>query len=155
MTLAHAEPPKPAKPTKPTIKIWYGWEMLPVDLAASGVILAGVATRNDRLAWAGGAVWAINGPTVHVLNGRVDRAGLSVGLRVVTPLLLGGIVLQLGGCSDSYHSGGCRTALLGGLLGGAAAAMIIDHYQALDTVPVVPTVGFGSGGMTYGIAGRF
>lgn len=94
-------------------------------------------------------VYALGGPTVHVIEGRFGRAVASFGLRVGLPLGLGAL---------GYASGN-PDILTWSVIGGVGGALVIDWFVLArpsppEVSPGVVLVPFASGG-GLGFAGSF
>lgn len=92
--LVLAPPGPPPAPPARTKEEWYGWKLLIVDGAVitSGV---GLAVADAPAAGAITAVsgYVLGGPIVHWAHGQVGRGFVSLGGRIVIPLLTGATVL--------------------------------------------------------------
>jgi hypothetical protein len=123
---------------------WYGWQMLTLDAAATGVLLLGASfatsgpprldgSPNPRpLVFAGASVgiFALGGPVVHFAHGDVWQGFASLGLRVALPLAgyaLGSLVGGRGGTLDSAFG-----AMIGGVAASAADASLLGWQRWVD-----------------------
>ena len=118
---------------------WYGWQIIPIDATALGVIAVELALGEDAVPALGlialGA-YAVGGPIVHLVHDRPMAALGSFGLRVGMPAV--GALLGSAGenCKDDKCTGGWPT-VLGGLVG-ALTAMSLD-VTLLAHVPISMT----------------
>lgn len=137
-------PPSPSSdaasaPTSPAAQrsesYWYGWQTLSSDGASLAVVTLGAVTGASVVTWAGVGGVVLGAPIVHVANGRGGMGALSLTLRVVLPLVVGGIgYAAAGSCHEDPNShalfGDCflhgyAEAAVGGLIG-LGSAMILD-----------------------------
>jgi hypothetical protein len=133
-----AAPPPVASAPRPWV--WYGWQVLIADALAAGVgaIAAPENAHGDAgvigLAAAG---YIAGGGVVHLVHGRYLAAGLSLGVRLLLPVV--GALVGSGIASTSCHSGDtspdgypedpCWAPLGGGLVGfvsGMVTASVVD-----------------------------
>lgn len=180
-------PPRPPGIAPPNVSIhpsperasrWYGWQMLPIDAGAATVIVLGVQ-RDQPAMIVGGAALAGLGPAlVHLANGESTHALGSLGLRLGTPVVLGGVLAGFGGLLGAIiPCVGCEStknlakdiALVfgaGGLVTGAVLGPFADDafLSWKETEPeasgavqdLVPVAGIApDGNPTFGFAGRF
>ncbi len=74
---------------------WYGWQTLIADTADIGLLLVALKTSDSSSTGAAVALGAVGfivpAPAIHLAHGQGARAGISFGLRLGLPLLLGGI----------------------------------------------------------------
>ncbi len=118
---------------------WYGWQTLIADGVA--IVITPVAPA------AGAALYLTGGPTVHVMNWNITRAGASLGIRAGLPLgaglvgALGGAVL--GAANGSHESSVALSSAAFGVVGagvGAICAVVVDSAViAKERVPAEPT----------------
>jgi hypothetical protein len=151
----------------PTEKRWYGWQTLLVDGASVLTIPFGIGIVG----------YFVGGPIVHLAHGHVGKAFGDLGLRVATPLVVGGVMLAAldsGGDTRGTDGAPPSAALIFvglDLLVSAGVASVVDAaalaWEQRPVKPaqpaptlVVPTVsmrGEQNGGTrtTVGLAGRF
>jgi hypothetical protein len=116
--------------------VWYGWELLVTDAsiaAASGLAFA-LSPRTG--AWAGGAAgvgYAVDGPIIHAVHRRYLAAGLSLGMRLLFPVVGAALGAASAPCSpppnDYYPPDPCWAPYSGaavGFISGMAIAWIAD-----------------------------
>jgi hypothetical protein len=138
---------------------WYGWEILLVDAAALGVMIAAGRADSDAVAWVGFGAYAAGGPLLHAIHGNGGRAATSGVLRVGLPLTLG--LLASAACDgDGEEFLGCLGPVGGAMLGGAAIALIVDYailaYEPARPPPVrVAVTPRPEGGLGFALAGSF
>jgi hypothetical protein len=136
---------------------WYGWQIIPIDAAALGVIAVALALGEDAVpapAVIALGAYAVGGPIVHLVHGRPLIALGSFGLRVGMPAV-GALVGSAGeNCKDDKCTGGWPTAV-GGLVG-AITAMSLDA-ALLAHVPISMSVAVSSSRESIGcfVSGRF
>jgi hypothetical protein len=86
---------------------WYGWQTLLVDAASLTVGAGGHALGVDgeflstATATAGVAGYVLAAPTIHWLHGQRERAGWSLGLRLVLPMAAVGVAAIVGASAHS------------------------------------------------------
>jgi hypothetical protein len=121
---------------------WYGWQILAVDGATlttfvgAAVALeraeqqapATFSTTNRVLAWLAFTHYAVDGFAMHAVHGRWVIAEVSVGLRVLLPLI--GVFVGRGVGNQSFDSDGVVVGVLGGML----AAVALD-FTVLSVEP--------------------
>lgn len=89
---------------------WYGWQILIADAAA--IALGGVT----QSPW-GWVVGYLGGPlAVHLANGNSAGAGLSIGMRFVSPFVGAGLGFALGGGDDDLVGLFAVSGLLTGII---------------------------------------
>jgi hypothetical protein len=113
---------------------WYGDHVLIADGVGWGLIGAAVGTRTWQLAAAGAVTLTLGAPVVHLaIHENLGRAGISLGLRVVGPIL----GLAVGGKSDRNADGErVGNAIVVGLAIGWILASIVDvAFVAREAVP--------------------
>ena len=81
---------------------WYGWQILISDVAAATMLGKGsnsstVGTGKHLVFYGGLGLWALGGPTIHVVHQRVPSALISFAMRVVPPLVALALAPGLGG----------------------------------------------------------
>ncbi len=113
-------------------KIWYSWQIMLADasVVAIGVGAGRLSETNQTaaigLGATGTAVYVFGGPVIHLLQGQPGKAGISLGLRILCPLGLGGTFALL-------YSNNPWGSAAGGLVGagvGVAGAAIADWIMA-------------------------
>lgn len=161
----------PAPPERITIN--YRSHVLLADgLSVAAIALGGIAENETLL---GVGFWGYLGgaPIVHLAHGRGGTAVSSLALRVGLPLAAGYLGYQLGPtdvvCAATVdpeypgHAHGCEggsfRGLLVGMLGGAAAAIVIDARHLAKYEKTVTTWSAGitrtNGGAMLGIGRAF
>lgn len=156
-----AIPELPAAPAEPRRETWYGAQILLVDAAAVGLLVASVTVGSGRpglgegLAVASAGTYLLGGPIVHLAHGRADVAAGSLGLRVAVPILtaVAGMAIEQHSCSPGLLWCGAAGLVLGGAVG-AVGAVAIDS-AALAWAPrthlvAAPMVGGGRLGVNLG-----
>src|SRR5258705_13924734 len=103
---------------------WYGHHVLIADGVGWGLIGGAFATRTWQLGAAGLVTITLGGPVVHLsVHENLGRAGISLGLRTVLPIL--GLVA--GGSGDRNADHECvGNGIAIGLAAGYVIAQIID-----------------------------
>jgi len=104
----------------------YTWQLLALDGVAAALITVGLLEDNLALAWAGGGVYVVAGPTIHLGHGRYGPAQNSLLVRLIAPGIAG---LVGGALAGGGGEPGDRTLLEKagpGLLVGALLAMVVD-----------------------------
>lgn len=81
---------------------WYGWQVLAVDGAATGLFITAAASRSRPVFTSGIFVYALSAPAVHAFHARPWPAVGSLALRVVVPGLLGLIGYATVSCRSDY-----------------------------------------------------
>jgi hypothetical protein len=136
--LSLAQPP-PAVESQPK-ESWYGAPMLAVDAAGVALGAYGFARqiddpdRKNSLAtnmFAGAYVFGfIGGPVVHFVNGQVRKGFLSLGMRLLAPLMVGPPLGIVGYCAAAAATRGCvDTGVQWGALGGTLAVALFDSLS--------------------------
>jgi hypothetical protein len=83
----------------------YHLQILATDVVAAGAFFGGDALENkagatgDVLLVGGGVMYALGGPVVHVAYGNYGRAAISLGLRVLLPVLGANIGVAFSSCN--------------------------------------------------------
>lgn len=98
-------------------------QVIVTDVVGDTLMIAGLASDSDKIALAGLTVYLLGPPAIHGYHGRWTQLGVSLGLRVVGPLAIGGI-----GCailSDGDKSGDSDKGILGGIDWGCLAGWVI------------------------------
>jgi len=86
---------------------WYGWQTLIADTADIALLLVALKTSDSSSTGAAVALGAVGfivpAPAIHLAHGQSVRAGISFGLRLGLPLLLGGVgmITGQGSCGGS------------------------------------------------------
>jgi hypothetical protein len=104
---------------------WYGDHVLIADGIGWGLVGGAFATRTWQLGATGLVTMTLGGPVVHLsVHENLGRAGISVGLRTVLPIL--GLVAGSAGDhnNDDHESVGNGIAI--GLAAGYVIAQLID-----------------------------
>jgi hypothetical protein len=134
---------------------WYGWQILAADATValgSAVILSN--TEDDDVGASvllGGL--ALSAPVVHALNGHLERAPTSLGIRVGAPLLTAWVFAH---DEEGWDRIG---AAAGGFIVGGVVAEAIDLFRATaelaDEAPVQPMLKVSPEIAVVGATGRF
>ncbi|MCL4225503.1 MAG: hypothetical protein KJZ91_13660 [Myxococcales bacterium] len=149
-------------PAEETIQKGYGGQILLTDLAGLAIISAGGGTDQDWLATAGLLTMAFGPAAVHLAHDRPQAALASALMR--PGLTMTGVFV--GASMASCHSGewfcGLGEAMLGGLIGYGAAAVIDAAYLARERRIVrgparawAPQVAASPAGVRLGVGGTF
>ena len=127
-----------------TVRQWYGYQTLGADALSTSLLFMGAASLDicispygaptdchnevaHSLILAGFAGYTLGGPIIHVAHGRWDKAGYSLGLRVVP-------VAAAIGMGNMFGAGDGAPVLVGGA---ALTAMVLDSaLLAYETVAV-------------------
>lgn len=158
-------------PYGPTVRLedrWYGWQIIPLDaLAITGFVL-GLVYDEPVLVGVSTGLFGLGSPLVHLANGELYDAGLSLGARAIVPaaafggIWLGHEVLDEVGCRPERArciGGRPRTTALIGAITAAAVAPVLDHLElAWKTEEVElgpPVVLVDPRGARIGVFGRF
>jgi hypothetical protein len=122
-------PPPPAVVVPP---VWYGWQILLVDIASDVAFVEAIRLGNGAtapLAGLGVAGYFAGGPIIHAAHGQSGNVGRSVAIRLLVPL--GGFALgAVVGTAACGGGGDCGLAaavfgILGGM-GGMLVAQLVD-----------------------------
>lgn len=149
-------------PAEETVQKGYGGQILLTDLAGLAIISAGGGTDQDWLATAGLLTMAFGPAAVHLAHDRPQAALASALMR--PGLTMTGVFV--GASMASCHSGewfcGLGEAMLGGLVGYGAAAVIDAAYLARERRVVrgparawAPQVAASPAGVRLGVGGTF
>lgn len=97
----------------PPAEVWYGWQPLISDGAATASWLTAVATKEGSgvLVIVGATAYLLGGAIVHWAHGSVGKGFASLGLRFVVPVVTG--LAFLAAC---LHCSDSQAALTGGIL---------------------------------------
>jgi hypothetical protein len=190
-----AETTESTKTPAPSTTRWYGWQTLLADASAVGALAIGGITDDraaaDALVASSAVLYLAAAPAVHLGHHRGGIAGVDLAVRVSAPLIGGGIGLAVGALTvpdapcvpreNSPEELGCAaatpllisvhlvTAMLWGMVGGAASASAIDSLllarEKVEKVTVTPAPRLSSawkptlrridGGAAVGVAGEF
>jgi len=142
---------------------WYGWQVLPIDVAAIALIASGASKGFDdrglHAALLGFGMFELGGPIVHIAHDNWAAAGGSLMLRLTLPVL-GAAIASDAACRPSDAFCGARA----GAWLGAGAAIAIDaaalgreqvRPDAAASFQVAPVVTAEAHGATLGAAGTF
>jgi hypothetical protein len=173
---ARAEGPGPAAnvpvvplAAAPPERVWYGWQVLIVDLAALGAAIAADETDSVRLGGAAVLAYGVVSPLMHSRRSGWRSLG-SLALRVGLPLagMLATFDMSCGGNHSDPGDGSCSDGSEGALLGVAAAVILDDLFAFTDVKPaplpasppatrasLTPTLTFNRGTPGLGLAGTF
>jgi hypothetical protein len=124
---------------------WYGAQTLLADALSGSLLAIGAATAKEPIAYVGLASYLVTPAVIHGFHEHKLRIGLSLGMRVLFPIMGGLLGYGLAGCDQSRHDGDDSPDWCGfvpGMVGigmGALAASIVDASIAWDTpTPVQP-----------------
>jgi hypothetical protein len=123
----------------PANERWYGYQTLIPDGISIIAFLGSITSGIEEIGYIAAGTYALTGPIVHGAHGHWDRAGLSLGMRVLLPpaLTYGGA--YLGGSTDSRTWDGL---VLGVLIGGTIGILtppIIDATIGKDRIATPQT----------------
>ncbi len=126
---------------EPELVVWYGWQVILVDLAAmTGVVLAGV--RDDSRWLPPSLALAAVGPAgLHFLHGRPASAGRSVAFRlgaVCGGAFAGGLIGLLVPVRGAMFSS-ASAALYGGAIGAGLGYLGAASLDATELSPLRPS----------------
>lgn len=164
LTLAIPSAARP--PTEAPARTWYGWQTLTSDGAALALGLSGIPAESFVPPVLGAVGYVVGAPMIHAAHGHPIRALVSVGLRLVLTVGLGGLTYlalkpdgptESSGVVDPDHLQAGGTGFLVGALGGIAA-IVVDAATAFEEPPKrQASVGISRvpGGTTLGLSGRF
>jgi hypothetical protein len=110
-----------------TTRSWYGTVPAIVDVAAGGVMIAGLSRDEDPgfIFLGAASASAIAAPLVHLRNGENRKALTSFGLRAGLPALTVGLAFAAGAWSPCHSERGCDNDIyVYGMVGWAVAAFI-------------------------------
>lgn len=156
----------------PRERRFYGWQLIPVDLAS--VALMALGSGNARNAGVG--VYLASGLLIHTWNGNSDHGARSFVTRSGLPVLgwaVGGVLGGLGGGSECLEEE-CENdwpgldlfneeTAAGGVVAGVALALAIDWIQlswkdasaSTERSSLAPQVTVGEQGLSLRVLGRF
>jgi len=121
-------------PVEPSVRD-YHLQILATDVGAAGAFLGGNALENkagatgDVLMVAGGVTYALGGPVVHLTHGNYGRAAISLGLRVLLPIVGANIGVAFSSCDNHQTFANLCSVdgMAAGFLVGAATAAAADN----------------------------
>jgi len=121
-------------PVDPSVRD-YHLQILATDVGAAGAFIGGNALENkagatgDVLMVAGGVTYALGGPVVHVAHRNYGRAAISLGLRVLLPIVGANIGVAFSSCDkhETFANLCSVNDMAAGFLVGAAAAAAADN----------------------------
>ena len=120
---------------------WYGWQTLAIDAAAITLVFGALALQEDDasplIGVLGAATYGIGAPVVHVVHRNYGRALGSLGMRVLAPIAIGLIGVQLEDCSGDELFCGAAGLVIGGLIG-ISGAMAVDSAALAYETPRAP-----------------
>jgi hypothetical protein len=112
------------------------------DAAAITLVFGALALQEEDAApfigVLGAATYGIGAPVVHAVHGNYGRALGSLGLRVIAPIAIGLIGMQLEDCSDDAFLCGAAGLVIGGLVG-VSGAIAVDAAALAYTTPSAPS----------------
>src|SRR5947208_12597579 len=131
--VAHADDSTVDAPAQPS----YRMQLVASDTVAAAAFLGGDAlesrggaagTTGDVLMATGGAAFLLGGPVIHALHGNYGRGAISLGLRVLLPIIGANIGAAVSGCDKHEGLGDLCVVddMTAGLLVGAATAAVAD-----------------------------
>jgi hypothetical protein len=165
-----------------TTSEWVGWKTLVADGASATLIATALVTTPERgttnvnasLALGGAGGFVLAAPIVHLANQEYAKAGLSLGARLVLPVLAGYVGYAIAECGIEAgplrdpKPGECRwgTGLAGfayGMLAGSAVASALDAtalgFRTREERPssgaLTPSFSIRQGGAQVGLSGTF
>ena len=109
--IVHAQPPGLTDPKPVADEIIpgedsYRLQTIVVDAAAVGLVAAAAGFNKAPLLDAGAAVYLAGAPTIHAFHGRFGSAAISVGMRVVFPVVTGYALSRAFADGDHGEMGG-------------------------------------------------
>jgi|GEM_PF-2725679 len=126
---------------------WYGWQTLAFDAAAITLVFGALALQEDEasplIGVLGAATYGIGAPVVHAVHGNYGRAFGSLGIRVLAPIAIGLIGMQLEDCSQGEFLCGAAGLVIGGLVG-ISGAIAVDAAALAYTTPRDPSLSASS-----------
>jgi hypothetical protein len=110
---------------------WYGEQTVGSDAVSYALLGTGVGLEQPYVGIPGGVLWVLGPPAIHISHGKKGRAALSLGGRLLLPLVGGLFVGSL-----SYDGGGCTDPLCVELGDGAGVGFVLGMIAAsvLDAV---------------------
>lgn len=158
----------PSATDEPRGAVWYGWQILAADIAATGVAYMGLRAGSAVVGATGLLAIPVAGPIVHGMHDEQGKGMTSLALNL--GLLAAGAVI--GGSSvqcdpKSLFPELCKTAAAAlGAFVGLQTAVLIDAFGLAWKSPpqgdrgqtfftVTPTVSITAGASTIGLAGQF
>jgi hypothetical protein len=124
-------------------KVWYSWQIALADMSAVGIFYGETHLPDTNIGSPGAisfiatgtAVYLLAGPAIHLLQGQPKKAEISLGMRLLGPVALGGTGALLGFLLDSATAGNSGwpglLPFLGGSTGiimGATGAAVTDWF---------------------------
>jgi len=94
--LPATQPPTLPAPSIVVTHEWYGYETLPIDVAALALVEIGFAKLNTALFVAGAFLYPIGAPIVHLAHGRPLLGLVDLSVRTALDLLLAVPIAALG-----------------------------------------------------------
>jgi hypothetical protein len=121
-------------PSDPSVRD-YHLQILATDVGAAGAFIGGNALENklgatgDVVMVAGGVTYALGGPVVHVAHGNYGRAAISLGLRVLLPIVGANVGVAFSSCdrNQTFANLCYLDDMAAGFLVGAATAAAADN----------------------------
>jgi len=154
----------------PPERVWYGWQVLIVDLAALSAAIAADRTHSFPLGGVAVFSYGLVSPLMHARSGGWRALG-SLALRVGLPLagMLATSDMSCGGNHSDPGDGSCSDGSSGALVGVVAAVLLDDLFAFTDVRPaplpaqrpatrassLTPTLTFNRGTSGFGLAGTF
>lgn len=125
---------------------WYGWQILLADVVSWSLI----ASNSSGAGGVGLLGYLLGGPVIHFAHGEAADGVADLGARVFLPLAGGALAAQAAPCHDCEAP---SVLAVGGVLGGAALAMLADYVllSTKERIVVAPE----RGGGVVSVAGRF
>jgi hypothetical protein len=142
---------------------WYGAGIMLTDALVVGASFVANSRDSAHLMIAAGGLWTLGGPVVHWAHGQRHNAALSLGLRVVLPVVGGYLGYRSAGpCHIDCHSTRALYETLGGVVIGMAVASLTDivvvartRRTRVDSTAWAPQLGVSGSQVTAGVAGWF
>ena len=69
----------------PATSRWYGYEIMGTDAASIALMAAGANQGSAAIGQSGLGMYVLGGPAVHIANGQLPGAGVSLAMRIGFP----------------------------------------------------------------------
>jgi hypothetical protein len=161
---ARADEPAAWGVAPPPAEAWYGGDVLAADGLGLLLIMGCAKVVSGHGGdWSAACVapYLLAGPIAHTTHDQMGRAAISLGVRIVLPVV-GYAIGGLYPCKDCFIPNEVPGALIG-----AAAAMVVDLFMAYEpavppprTAPrrasdITPSVALAGGNLSVGVSGWF